>query len=595
MNAIPFRKTTAAVLAASMLSAILSGCVTEAQIDRSKGAAQATEERSQQALDSYFARVRRDRATIDRDEDVDVPFIAGAPVALSRDATLPLALRNKVIAHLSIKGDTATFESAVAALQDASHVPFRIEPDVYLPQPLLEPKLQAGTSSAAPAQAAVPAPVATPAISSGPMPSLSAALASTPAQPYVAAPRFASAMMVSLPTDGKDRTTTQYADLIANQLGINWDYDAEKGVGHFYRLVTKTYRVPVGAGARPFTNEFKSSTQEVSSAGGTATANTTPETLVRFQNDSEKQTPLAKIAAQLDTVMTKAGAMSFNEDTGTITLRDTKEAVENADRVIHSQVAVLNKLIELRFQSVQVTVNDTGESAVNWALRIQGALSHVPGLALGSSPASQASSNAGSVGFTVLDGAFQGSSMVVQALNEIGQASASIDVPFTMRNRRAATWNTRQLFYFLSGSSAGAGTVGGSTSVPGYTQSSGTVGFKLFLYPDADNDDTVNLSVSFDSSVLNSIGTITTGQGTSQQTFQQPDISGNGIGGQEVPIRNGQTVLLTGFDQNNASYDKRTMGSKVPMLFGGSLTASHKRTFTLVFATVHIVDQGYGS
>lgn len=607
MNVIKYRQLTAALIAASIVGVSLSGCVTQAQQDASKGAAIAVEAQSDQAEQQFLARLKHKREAIDSEEDVDKPYLAGPTVVLSRDATLPLALRSKiltVIDHSSEpKSRWVSLDAGVQALSLATGIPFRIDSDVYLPTYLLQPKnlqLQQGARTAGkPTVPVVPGAPGAGQVANGPYPTLAQGLPGAIAAPESAgtgagaASDSASALMVEMPDD-KPHPAAEIADLFANRLGISWEYNPEKRMGRFYRLVTKTYKLPVRSGKGEYSNEFKSSTQQVNSSGGGGSVNTDPSTQIKY-TDTATTTALSNVVSSLDAVLTQAGKAIPNDDLGTITVTDTKEAVEKADLVIKDQIAVMSRLISLNFQSVQVTVSDDGEAGVDWTAIIQGALRNVPGLNLGASPASLVAGTAGSAGFSILSGAFAGTSAVVQALNTIGHANTSISVPLTMRNRRPATYDTSHLFYFLSGSAGAVGAVGGSGGVPGYTLSNGSVGFKLFVYPDADDNDDVNLSLSFDNSVLNSITPVTTGSGVNQQTFQEPDINRNGVGGQEMSVHNGATMLVTGFDQTANTYQKRTLGARIPLILGGSLTASHTRTFTLVFVTVSIQDTGTGS
>lgn len=73
------------------------------------------------------------------------------------------------------------------------------------------------------------------------------------------------------------------------------------------------------------------------------------------------------------------------------------------------------------------------------------------------------------------------------------------------------------------------------------------------------------------------------------QSVQLPNVNGEGST-QEVPIKNGQTLILTGFDRVNSQYDRRTMGDGAPLALGGSLTQSRTRTTTIVLVSAVIRD-----
>ena len=97
------------------------------------------------------------------------------------------------------------------------------------------------------------------------------------------------------------------------------------------------------------------------------------------------------------------------------------------------------------------------------------------------------------------------------------------------------------------------------------------------------------LNISLDQSTLKSLETFSSGTGANMQSVQLPNVDGEGSS-QYVPIRNGQTVVLTGFDTKSNQYDKRTLGNKIPLLAGGSLRASETRSTTIVLVTAEVVD-----
>ncbi len=103
----------------------------------------------------------------------------------------------------------------------------------------------------------------------------------------------------------------------------------------------------------------------------------------------------------------------------------------------------------------------------------------------------------------------------------------------------------------------------------------------------------MNLTLAFDQSALDGpIETFTSGSGNNQQSVQVPKIVAKGIPAQDLIVRNGQTVIVTAFDQTDSQFSHRTLGEYLPTILGGSLTASKSRTFTLVLATVMVQDQG---
>jgi type II secretory pathway component GspD/PulD (secretin) len=142
---------------------------------------------------------------------------------------------------------------------------------------------------------------------------------------------------------------------------------------------------------------------------------------------------------------------------------------------------------------------------------------------------------------------------------------------------------------YVSGTTPAPATAGGTGGIPGITTAQDEVGTKIMIYPNATSRNDVVLTVALDQSVLQSLQSFSSGSGSNVQTVQLPNVNGEGST-QEVPIRSGQTLVLTGFDRIADQYDKRTLGSGIPLLGGGSMTANRTRTTTIVLVSVVVSD-----
>lgn len=247
-------------------------------------------------------------------------------------------------------------------------------------------------------------------------------------------------------------------------------------------------------------------------------------------------------------------------------------------------------MVLLRVQTVQITTTDTGESGVDWNALLTKALAHIPAFSLSAvSPASLVSSNAGTLGLNIMSGAGSGTQAIIRALAEIGRVQTSTELPLSTRNRHAISYNVRNTFSYVSNTTPGVASISGGGSTPGIQTAQDSTGLKLVLFPNATNKDSVMLTLSLDQSVLQSLQTFVSGSGSSAQSVQLPNVNGEGST-QEVPIKNGQTLILTGFDRVNSQYDRRTMGDGAPLALGGSLTQSRTRTTTIVLVSAVIRD-----
>jgi hypothetical protein len=105
--------------------------------------------------------------------------------------------------------------------------------------------------------------------------------------------------------------------------------------------------------------------------------------------------------------------------------------------------------------------------------------------------------------------------------------------------------------------------------------------------PSVTNRGSIDLTVSVDQSVLESLQTFTSGSGSNQQSVQLPNTNGEGATIDAI-VRNGGTLILTGFEQNQ--YDRRGLAPGIPLVAGGSATAQAQRTTTIIILSAAVQD-----
>jgi type II secretory pathway component GspD/PulD (secretin) len=107
--------------------------------------------------------------------------------------------------------------------------------------------------------------------------------------------------------------------------------------------------------------------------------------------------------------------------------------------------------------------------------------------------------------------------------------------------------------------------------------------------PSVTNRGSIDLTVSVDQSVLESLQTFTSGSGSNQQSVQLPNTNGEGATIDAI-VRNGGTLILTGFEQKQNQYDRRGLAPGIPLVAGGSATAQAQRTTTIIILSAAVQD-----
>lgn len=570
------------VLVTAVSAASLTGCVSSEHINTTRTNVRQASASVDDVRGKLNAQITNDKATYERSQEVGRPYLVGKAVPLAREVSLPRALQKGIKTAILFPERRISLAVASERIMLATGIIVSIAPDVYLPNSALLPKKSGNENSASTAAITpiarpnVPIP-GTPINAGKPMPDMSNGSA-------VSGEGEESAYNFEFPQT--EAPLGQILDMVSTRLGAHWKYDEARNSIRFYRLVTKSWQIPVSPASNSYSTKLDGSTSATSNTNALAQkTNLSP-----ISSESNGLNELEAIRDSVNTVMTKSGSISANLATGTITLTDTSDAVDSADTLIQREVRILSRMVLLRLQTIQVTTSDNGESGVDWTAILQKALKNIPSFSLTSaSPASLVSGNAGTIGLNVLSGSGDGTKAIISALHEIGDVQTSTELPMSTRNRHAIYYNVRNSYSYVSGTTPATATAGGTGGTPGITTAQDSVGLKLVLFPNATSKDTVMMTMALDQSVLQSLQSFSSGSGTNAQTVQLPNINGEGST-QEVPVKNGQTIVLTGFDRVSNQYDKRTLGNGMPLFTGGSLTSSRTRTTTIVLISAVVQD-----
>ena len=536
------------------------------------------------------------KAAYEKSQEVDAPWLVGKSVPLARSVSLPAALQKDVKTTMMFDGDSWVSLGAVAErIMLATGMVVTINPDVYLDSSALQRKAvkESGSGNAANnAQSAFAAmPVGMPAAAANPVPlPLPSAYGKAPTAPPVATGGAGKGQRPPESASGFDfprvnAPLSQILDIIGTKLGIKWKYDTQTNSIRFYRMVTKTWETPFMVAKASYKSTLEGET--TSSTNQNVATNRTSTSPVG--DELKDLVELTAMRESLDTVMTRSGFAFANPATGAITLTDTTESVESADEIIKTGIKSLSRIVRMRVQTIKVSSKTTGEASVDMSAVVARALQNLPDFRMSlASPGGLVSSAAGAFQAQVYSGSAAGSIAIVTALQDIGDVETSNEIPLSTRNRRGVTYNVRNTFSYVASTTPAAATTGGTGGTPGITTAQDTVGLKLFLVPEVTRD-TITVNISLDQSTLKSLETFSSGSGANIQSVQLPNKDGEGSS-QVVPLRNGQTILLTGFDTRSNQYDKRTLGAHLPLIAGGGLRAAETRSTTIVLLSAEIID-----
>ncbi|MFA5596049.1 MAG: hypothetical protein WDA26_00605 [Pusillimonas sp.] len=530
--------TAAQVVTFLAVALVLPGCALQDRLEQISTSVGLTKTRLDQQHDTFRGNVS-DEGVRHAAQHVNRPWLVGKPLPLSRDVTLPLALRANVKTTLVFSAEARPLPVIAQRIARATGIPVHVRPEALLPQERFSPRL-AGNDTSGGAGAVL----------------------------------SASAMSFT----GESEPLSAILDRIGATLGVNWRY--EHGRIEFYRTETRIFNLrALAQGAQ---SEASLGASRSGQEQGFASSSST-----RLQ--SEPVDLMAVIKARIEPFLTRAGMAVAQEGASSlVVVTDTPEVLRQIAAYIERENLALTRRIRLVFEEITLVSRDNAEAGLDWNVVFTSAR-----LAASAASAGSALTEAASLGVSLADGPFKGSEAMIKALGHVGQVVRRSSVPVLTLNRRPVTHAVRTTFSYIDKVQTTALGQGVESSLPtvSVSQKEETVGSLLTLIPDAQDNGQILLSMAYDNTVAQPLKSVTFGDAANPLQLQQVTIDGNGTV-QQLVLQPGQPVLVSGFDRTQEEHDARRLNPGMPLLLGGSDRAASQMLKTVILITAQ-VEEGF--
>ena len=491
--------------------------------------------------------------SIEKQQEVAAPWLAGKSVALAKEVTIAPVLKRRLnladgagldalgktrITALSAECNPAsyTITRLASCVTAYTGLPVRVRPDALLPAASFA--MRSGSVGAA---------------------------ASGPAS---ASPNSGTAPSPTLTVAPVDMQLSTLLDMASAAWAVKYRL-ADDGAIEIYRTETKVLRLK--ALAQKVTNSVTSNT------GFAAESKTT------FDNTATDV--LASMRASLLALGTLGGALDINADSKAVIVTDTPEAIARIETYLESENKRLARRVTLVVEELFVTNKNGREASIDWNALYNEVNA---GFTL-TSPAALVGANVGQLGFTAVNGSGKGSTLFLKALDQMGLSATRRSYPLSTTNGNSVTIGLPTIFDYVSSvSSSAVSSTTGTVSAPTIVQKEDKYGAFLTVTPEAQDDGQILLSVNLAdrSGTLTPYTVVVQGSGT---TVQQRNIQEANLTTRTV-MRSGTTHLIGGLDESQSDSTKRRVDADAPMLLGGSDSINLNRRRIILLVTAIIED-----
>ena len=321
---------------------------------------------------------------------------------------------------------------------------------------------------------------------------------------------------------------TGLLDHIASRAGLQWQYQG--GRIAFTRVVTRALSVKALSGGLRTTGALTMGT-------GISSSSTTESDIWPM------------LDAALKNMISPRGRLQVDAKSGTITVTDAVQNVDNMARFIELQNDTMLRQIVLDVEVLQVDLAQEHASGIDWSI-VSNGLGPAGAITAtgGSIVKSYSGSEPGSIQSVVSRKDGGGVKTLITALEQFGRVSSSYSTVVVTTNRQPVPLGVQNSEAYLASVTAGAVNAVGASAGATLTASSVSTGFSMVLVPLIMDSNRILIESTMQVSALREMKSFSSGSGATANSIQLPNVdSYNTL--QRVSVAAGDTIVMSGFER----------------------------------------------
>lgn len=510
----------------------LSGCqLTEQLVQMQQDYQQEAQQTAQ--MQQHLIEQTKDTVRLPMQE-IAQPWVVGSAQPLAREVRLPPALQANVATTLMFQGQGLLLDEIAERITLATQIPVRVQPEALLAAEAFLPLTNADNRTAIKTQL----------------------------------------NHRRLRLTGPPESLARSLDKISAFFDVYWRYEGD--FIELYKIETRSFQVRA-LSLQASSHASVGSTPKEAQGGFESQSGTQLQ-----QNISDE---LGNLKERLALFMTQAGRIvAQSGGSNTIVVSDTPYVLEQVERFIKRENQALTRRVRLVFEEVTLAASSQAELNLDWNIVFNSAR-----IAAAATVGGMGSAAMQQIGAAIQQGPFSQTEAFVKAIGEVANVVRRHSMPVFSLNRRPVTHALRTTFSYVDKveTTPYVSGTGITTNAVSLSQKEETVGSVLTLVPDIQDDGQVLLSVAYDNTIAQPLKSLTVGSPEQGMQVQQVTIEGSGTV-QQVLLRPGQPLVISGFDRNEQESAERRLNPGVSMLFGGGNRVKQQHLRTLIIITAQV-------
>ncbi len=369
-------------------------------------------------------------------------------------------------------------------------------------------------------------------------------------------------------------------DEIGSRFGIWWRYD--KNEIYFYKFITKTFTLYSLPTKQSLTSNIGGSSTD-SGSGGTSS--------LSLQNSAELEL-WSNVEKAITSMIGKDAQLSLDPTNGTITLTATPNEIRRVAHFVNEQNARLSRQVAISIKVLQVTVEDNDSFGLNLSSLFNDGTTRV---GLASAASGLSSDIVENLTMSIMPGNWDIDASLQALSTQTTTNMITSGTVTTLNNKSAPIQVVTKQNYISEITKTNSGGDSEYYDLSTETEEIET-GFTMNVLPRILEHGRLLLKFDLtlsDLLALERVDLMSSGSSEEEseggEYIQNPIIESRGFT-QEVAMKSGESLVLTGYERVENTADKRGVGSATNSLLGGSATAGKKRSILVIILTPVVLE-----
>jgi type IVB pilus formation R64 PilN family outer membrane protein len=367
-----------------------------------------------------------------------------------------------------------------------------------------------------------------------------------------------------------------FLDHVAGRTGLFWKFDNEEKRIVLFRYESKTFALHILPGTITANADLRNTSTTSSTDANNLSSSQSGQT-INLKSDTKPWDESLKVIQKM---LSRNGRLEGNEALGSVVVTDTPVVLAEIGRYVDQINKIMSRQVSFDISIYDIEIQDDNKFGIDWNFVWNEAGKFFVGYQAVSVAAAGVESGANFIA-DFGNSPAAGSEAFIRALETQGRLSLKThQQTMTLNNTPVPIKVAEETTYLASATSGTTSTttVGTLTTqlLPGKVVS----GLTMTLLPRVFDANQMMLQMSMDITDLRSIETITSGE----SSIQAPKIGTKSFI-QRVAVKNNETLIMSGFDQNrNSVSNDRSLD--IP----SGLARSEKHIITVVMITPRITE-----